>query len=602
VAILSPSDVLWAASGTIAQKFRGIFAPVCMHFYEEGSLRSKLLRSPFEVWIFIVILLIHLYVAFAPANSLMNWYTTDDAFYYFKTAQNIGLGNGITFDGIGRTNGFHPLWMMICVPVFLLANLNLMLPLRMVVVLAGLMNSATVILIWRIFQRNGAAFAGVMAALYWAFSVQVHTITVTLGMESTVNALTVTLLIYLASNIDQKKADGALQIKDFISLGIAAIFTFLSRIDNGFVVAAVLLWVLGKHWNSLAVSGETARQTWLRRLNIALCIGMPVGVTLLVYLGFNQLYFGTSMPVSGQVKRWWGTLPNTVYGFPVDNFWVYLTHLITPQVNIGPWSLATEVPHSIARVIETIIKIQANEKGVHRILVLIISLLITVVGGLLVRFNWNRTKNLVNHMYIIPFFIGCMAQITSYKSTTYIETLNWYWVGEMVLIVLAGGIVLDGLIQWLQNKNINLRVLNASGVVAGLLLFLPFLSYIYNFVPYQVDPQYNEAYLGGAHALEAYTEPGSVIGTTGGGIVAYFIQDRKIINLDGLINSNDYFQRMRRGKTTEYFDQIGLDYVYGNIYMITQSDPYARMFSNRVELIGTVEGASLFRYKPSVKQ
>lgn len=156
MAILSPSDVLWAASGTIAQKFRGIFAPVCMHFYEEGSLRSKLLRSPFEVWIFIVILLIHLYVAFAPANSLMNWYTTDDAFYYFKTAQNIGLGNGITFDGIGRTNGFHPLWMMICVPVFLLANLNLMLPLRMVVVLAGLMNSATVILIWRIFQRNGA--------------------------------------------------------------------------------------------------------------------------------------------------------------------------------------------------------------------------------------------------------------------------------------------------------------------------------------------------------------------------------------------------------------------------------------------------------------
>jgi hypothetical protein len=59
---------------------------------------------------------------------------------------------------------------------------------------------------------------------------------------------------------------------------------------------------------------------------------------------------------------------------------------------------------------------------------------------------------------------------------------------------------------------------------------------------------------------------------------------------------------MRRGKTTEYFDRIGLDYVYGNIYMITQSDPYARMFSDRVELIGTVEGASLFRYKPGIKK
>ena len=169
-------------------------------------MRPKLLRSPFEVSIFVVILLIHIYVALAPANSVMNWYTTDDAFYYFKTAQNIGLGNGISFDGMSRTNGFHPLWMMICVPIFLLANLNLMLPLRIVVVLAGLMNAVNVILIWRLFQRNGAAFAGFLAALFWAFSIRVHTITVTLGMESTVNALTVTLLIYLASSIGPEKS------------------------------------------------------------------------------------------------------------------------------------------------------------------------------------------------------------------------------------------------------------------------------------------------------------------------------------------------------------------------------------------------------------
>ena len=565
-------------------------------------MRSKLLRSPFEVWIFSIIIFIHLFISLAPANSVMNWFTTDDAFYYFKTAQNIGLGNGISFDGIGRTNGFHPLWMMICVPVFLLANLNLLLPLRIVVVLAGLMNAITVILIWRLFQRNGAAFAGVLVALFWAFSVRVHTITVTLGMESTVNALTITLLIYLASNLDMKRSDGTLQLKDFTALGIAAVFTFLSRIDNGFVIAAVLLWALAKHWNSLADDSETMRRSWMRRLRLAIHLGLPVGVTVLVYLGFNQLYFGTSTPVSGQIKRWWGTLPNTVYGFPVDNIWVYLTHLVTPQVNIGPWALATETPHSFARFIEDLIKFPGNEKSIHRILVLIISLIMTGITALLVRFNWKRTLQLIDRMYLIPFFIGCMAQITSYKSTTYIETLTWYWVGEMILIVLVGGILVDGLNQWLLSRKVKPQVFKSTSLIAGLLLFLPFLIYIYNFIPYQIDPIYEEAYLGGAHALEAYTEPDSTIGTTGGGIVAYFIQDRKIINLDGLINSNEYFQRMRRGKTTEYFDRIGLDYVYGNIYMITQSDPYARMFSERVELIGTVEGASLFRYKPQVIQ
>ncbi len=131
-------------------------------------MRSKILRSPFETFLVVAILLVHIYIALAPANSLMNWYTTDDAFYYFKTAQNIGLGNGISFDGISRTNGFHPLWMIICVPVFLLANINLLLPLRIVVVLAGVMNAATVILIWRLLPPR-SSFCRSFAALFGLF-------------------------------------------------------------------------------------------------------------------------------------------------------------------------------------------------------------------------------------------------------------------------------------------------------------------------------------------------------------------------------------------------------------------------------------------------
>jgi hypothetical protein len=567
----------------------------------EGSLRTKILRSPFEIFLFIAVLAVHLYVAFAPANSLMNWYTTDDAFYYFKTAQNIGLGRDISFDGISRTNGFHPLWMIICVPIFLLANLNLILPLRIVVLVAGLMNAVTAILIYRMFKNNGAAFAGVAAAMFWAFSTRVHSITVTLGMEATVNALTVTLLNYLASQLDAKKENGTLAIKDFAWLGIAAIFTFLSRIDNGFVVAAVLIWVLVKHRDSLAITGENTQQKLKRWLNLALTIGLPVGITLLVYLGFNKIYFGTETPVSGQIKRWWGTLPNTVYGFPVDNYKVFLTHLVTPQINIGPFALLTQTPHDIAGLIEKVIPVASeNLKSVHRLLVLISSLLMTGVAAIFVKSSWKRFAKLVDRFYLIPFFIACLAQIYSYKSTTYIETLTWYWVGEMVLIVISGGVLIDSIVEWLKKKNTSVRVYQISGAAIALLLVIPFASYIVNLFPYQVDPAYEEAYLGGAHALEQYTEPGSIIGTTGGGIVAYFIKDRTIVNLDGLINSQDYFQRMRRGKTGEFFDRIGLDYVYGNIYMITESDPYARMFYHRVELIGTVEGASLFRYIPGV--
>ena len=68
--------------------------------------------------LFILVIGLHAYAIFAPANSLMNWYTSDDGFYYFKTAQNISEGFGITFDRIAPTNGFHPLWMLLLVSHF----------------------------------------------------------------------------------------------------------------------------------------------------------------------------------------------------------------------------------------------------------------------------------------------------------------------------------------------------------------------------------------------------------------------------------------------------------------------------------------------------
>ncbi len=40
---------------------------------------------------------------------------SDDCFYYYKTALNIRNEFGSTFDTINFTNGYHPLWMLICV-------------------------------------------------------------------------------------------------------------------------------------------------------------------------------------------------------------------------------------------------------------------------------------------------------------------------------------------------------------------------------------------------------------------------------------------------------------------------------------------------------
>jgi len=34
----------------------------------------------------------------------------DDSCYYLEIAKNISNGNFFTFDGVNKTNGFHPVW------------------------------------------------------------------------------------------------------------------------------------------------------------------------------------------------------------------------------------------------------------------------------------------------------------------------------------------------------------------------------------------------------------------------------------------------------------------------------------------------------------
>ena len=46
----------------------------------------------------------------------------DDGYYYLEIARNFAIGNGPSFDSINFTNGFHPLWQIIIVPVFLFIN------------------------------------------------------------------------------------------------------------------------------------------------------------------------------------------------------------------------------------------------------------------------------------------------------------------------------------------------------------------------------------------------------------------------------------------------------------------------------------------------
>ena len=65
----------------------------------------------------------------------------------------------------------------------------------------------------------------------------------------------------------------------------------------------------------------------------------PLVFTLGFYMLTNQLYFGSAMPVSGKIKRWWGTLKYTVYGKPPKNIPEFLEEFFSSSDSVGPWSI-----------------------------------------------------------------------------------------------------------------------------------------------------------------------------------------------------------------------------------------------------------------------
>ena len=158
----------------------------------------------FETLLVIVVLSVHFYAAFSDAYNFPNaWFVRDDAYYYFKVAQNITEGLGSTFDGINPTNGYHPLWMLVCIPVFFFARYDLILPLRILLMIIWVLNAATAIIIYRLVKGNLSHAVAVVAASFWAFSTKIYMTVYMPGLETPLAAFAIALLIYKLSQFEK---------------------------------------------------------------------------------------------------------------------------------------------------------------------------------------------------------------------------------------------------------------------------------------------------------------------------------------------------------------------------------------------------------------
>lgn len=652
---------------------------------------------------------ISLYAALSDAQNLSwRWFTRDDAYYYFKVAQNISEGHGSTFDGVDVTNGYHPLWMLVCIPIFALARFDLILPLRILLLVMSGLSVATGILLYRLIGRIFAPALGAGAALFWVFDHHVFATLYQNGLESGIASFFAVLLVYQLYTFELSWRKNQISNKQIMMLAVIATLMMFSRLDLVFFAFMAGLWIVFRghllryflpldiasiivlailaimlrvglvgYYESVDVALAMAIVSLVVKIPCAFLFGLyqrskvlrPVelfkrlvgfalsssvltgvivlaiqklglvqgsfsriiilidlGLTLLffgisrfmflglrrsgssvsdldakplndlrdhwkkwttdaaiyygivlgalgIYMLWSKLVFGTTSPVSGQIKQWWATLPGRAYGGSSRDILSFFGLSYITEENA--WSPVSSFIGHWAENMYRILKIE----DVWRYLILLT--LFAIVFYLILLMNRHKGKSAVTQMSLIPLLSSAWLQVLYYNALKYAGHKEWYWVSQLIIIVLTISLIL-GLIYTLIRK-LPFRSVLAWGLAAyiGFSLGTSFWNTIRQSMPYHYWSA-DAPYMDIVPLLEAHTEPGSIIGLTGGGNVGYFIHDRTIVNMDGLINSDAYFQALQTRTGGQYLQKIGLDYVLANPVILDQQ-PYKGQFNDYLE-------------------
>jgi hypothetical protein len=307
-----------------------------------------------------------------------------------------------------------------------------------------------------------------------------------------------------------------------------------------------------------------------------------------IYMAWSKIIFGTTSPVSGQIKQWWASLPGRAYGGPSREPLSFFG--LSYRTEENAWNPISRIFGGWAENMYRILKIEDSWRYV------LILTAVAILFYLVLLLNRKRGKIALTQLSIIPLLSAAWLQVLYYNGLRYAAHKEWYWVAQLVIIVLTCSLV-TGMLYTLTRK-LPYRSIFAWLIAAyvGINMGRSFWRMIQGAMPYNQWPP-DAAYMDIVPLLEEQTEPGSIIGLTGGGNVGYFIHDRTIINMDGLINSYDYFQALQNRTGGEFLQNVGLDYVLANPVILDQQ-PYKGQFNAFLEPLDIYYGGKqLMHYR-----
>ncbi|MGQ0617268.1 MAG: hypothetical protein ACT4PW_09790 [Acidimicrobiia bacterium] len=440
------------------------------------------------------------YVLWGPAVFAL---TFDDAYYYFQIARNVADGQGSTFNGLDPTNGYHPLWLVVCAAPFAVGLVGLtavraLLVLQLAVyvaalwVLAGVVGDA--VDRWPRLRGEDRAPASrrassTLAALLFLAAGNPFVLKLFVnGLESGLVALATALL--LAASVRRRGLLLGGERRDRLVFGALLAFAFLARTDAVLLIGAAGLWCLA---DVVAGRGHRRRRVTALVETFALPTFVLVG-----YLAFNVAVFGHALQISGVVKR----LPFTA-------------------------------GRLVAVLVAVAVAAAVGAGGRH----------LRAAAG---EGRFARTATFVG---ATGWFAAGLVMLLAYDRVLSAETYLWYYgaLGFYLVAVMlhAAADLLEGAVVEARSGRTALEALRPVQAI----LALPFFAGVALTGRAMLDPELRSLQRGDRAAAEWVrdnTPEGTVVASWDAGVVGFFV-DRPVVNLDGVVNSFEWRDARRRG-------------------------------------------------------
>jgi hypothetical protein len=467
--------------------------------------------------------------------------TLDDGFYYFKIAQQIAYGAGSTFDGAHPTNGYHPLWLLCLTPIFWLTSAPDT-ALILGVIFQGVLLALGACLVYYIARLSFGRFAASLMAMLWVALVYKMAL---YGLEWGLHTLGMLAVIYIYL---RWFGDAPSRPLDYLRLGLFLGLTFLARLDTLLLAATVGLFLA---WRDLRGQRVPAGG---RRL---LAFVLPIVLAGLGYIGADLWLFGYPLPVSSAIKRDW-----SIYLLSHDQLYLehgrlaaWVTQLLWPLRHLDslyPLTLAIGTFGAVGCWIagygpRIAYRRQHTEPPIP-----------AYRSALAAWQAWfDRTLRPWN-----PFVVFSLLQLFSYTSLYYgsLSFEPWYYVIQPLLAALFAAAVVDQCAQLIRQR---------GRAVAGALALILFLGWcgvtvytVWSIKQWQESiqsPSHQDPLFDATEWARANLPAEAVIGAWNAGLLGY-LSGRRVVDLDGLVNSWDYYRR-ERADLCRYWDQAGITYL-----------------------------------------